>query len=111
MLLTQALEDGKRRVYVTRFASVVSYFAPAESGEGTDLIIQPGHLTFPSDFERNKDAVRHSILDYVSLRLGVLPDDVTTLPLKHLEQIADPALPDHYKYARRSKNRSVPGRF
>lgn len=111
MLMTAALEDGERRVYVTRFASVVSYFTPAESGEGIDLIIEPGHLTFPSDFERNKKAVRESILDFVSLRLCVLADDVLKLPLKHLEKIADPALPDHYKYARRSKNRSVPGRF
>ena len=48
------------RLYFSRNNSIVSYFVPA--GAGCELRIEPGFLTYPWEFETNRDAVRDCVL-------------------------------------------------
>lgn len=108
MILTACRDEGVERVHVTRFASVETWFTEDEGGSGLVLHVAPGHLAFPQDFERNKAAVRAAVLSEVADRLGVPEEAVLSQPFKRLKAIADPDLPEHYRYARRSKNRAYP---
>ena len=105
MLLTSVHEEGADRVYLTRFGSVTCYFTDAEGG-GMQLHIEPGLFAYPPEYERNRDAVRVAVLETAAGRLGVAPDEVLQQPLKSLKAVADPDLPEHYRFAKRSKNRT-----
>lgn len=110
MLISVCTESGEQRVYVSRFASVITYFTSDEDGSGVVLHTEPGLMAWPCEYERNVDAVRQATIDHVAGRLGIDPAELFSLSLKVLKDIADPMLPEHYRYARRSKNRAYANR-
>jgi len=111
MLITHIMEDGEARIYVTRFASIVSYFTENPSRNGVTLHIEPGLLAYPADFERSRDALHSDVVSFVSQRLNISTEDLLKQPFRTLRDAADPAIADCYRYARRSKNRAVPRSF
>lgn len=110
MIITACREEGIDRVYVTRFASITTYFTEDEESGGVMLHVEPGLFSYPSEFLRHKDAVRAVILSDVAQRLGVGEQDVLRQSFSSLKEIADPVLPEHYRYAKRTKNRAYPFR-
>lgn len=110
MIVSRTHECGEDRVYVTRFASVATYFTPRRNG-GVTLHVAPGFFTDPATFARVVADVELAVLREVGVRLGVAPEDVAAQSFEVLNRIVDPELPEHYRYARRSKNRAVPTRF
>lgn len=110
MLLTAAHEFGQWRIYATRFASVVTYFTEDESTGGVKLHLEAGFAAAPGELERNGDAVRAVVLGEIGRRLGIPSDDVLGCTLKALRGVADPELPDHYRYARRARGRAPTSR-
>lgn len=95
--------DGDARLYFSRNNSIVSYFVPA--GEGCDLRIEPGFLTYPWDFEANYQAVRECVLREAAERLGVPTAEVLTVPFRQMKSIADPQLPEKYRSMFRKRSR------
>ncbi|ODA66043.1 hypothetical protein A7A08_03057 [Methyloligella halotolerans] len=110
MLISLCTELGEQRVYITRFASVLSYFTADEDTGGVTLHTEPGLMAWPSEYERNVEAVRQAIVASVAERLGVDPTRLFSVSMAALKEIAAPELPEHYRYARRSKNRAYPAR-
>lgn len=111
MIITRTLDEGEDRVYVTRFASVATYFTASEDDTGVVLHVEPGLFSDPATFARSAHDVELAALREVGVRLGVPPEDVSRQSFAALKRIADPELPEHYRYARRSKNKAVPIRF
>ena len=106
MLMTHVIENGEERIYLTRCASIESYFT--DEGEGVvALHIEPGFYTYPPEFERNKDAVRDAVLADVASRLGIPVSEVLTQAFRALKAITVPPLPEHYRYARPKKTRAL----
>jgi hypothetical protein len=110
MLITACIENREHRVYVTRFASVVSYFTSDEESGGVTLHTEPGLMTWPSEYERSVDSVRQAIIEHVATQLQIDPSQLFSVSFKDLKAIAVPDLPEHYRYARRTKNRAYPVR-
>ena len=108
MLITFAQEDGQARVYVTRFSSVSTYFTECEGEGGIMLNIEPGLTTDPFMFERILPEIESSILEHIALLLAVPLQAVLYVSFSELRKLAVPELPQKYRYARSSKNRSVP---
>ena len=106
MIISATREEGIERVYVTRFASVLSYFTANDEGGGVRLHVEPGLTTYPSEFHRQKAGVRDAVLAEIAGRLGISMETVLQTCLSDLKKIADPELPEHFRYARRSKNRA-----
>lgn len=109
MIVTSAHEFGEVRLYMTRFNSVTAYFTD-DGEEGTALHIEPGFFADPAAYLRTYDDVRSAVLAEAALRLQVPVDEVLIQPFSKLKRIATPDLPDHYRYARRSRNRAGPAR-
>jgi len=111
MLITKTVENNQERIYVTRFASVVTYFTRDERDpDRATLCIEPGLFAYPETFAQAADHVRTDILDFVAGKLGIAAQQVLTLPFAALLSICEPELPDFYRYAR-SKNRAYPRAF
>lgn len=108
MIVNIDREEGEERIYVTRFASVISYFTAAEKGVSLNVI--PGHTCYASEFERARDEVRACVLAEIAARLGTEPGQVCQCSMGELRKIADPELPKRYRYARRRDNRPYPFR-
>lgn len=106
MLLTTVREMGETRVYATRFASIVTYFTEDAATGGVKLHFEGGFTCAPNDLARNGEAVRDAVISAVALRLKVQPAEVLALSIKALRDAADPELPEHYRYHRRSRGRS-----
>lgn len=96
--------DGDARLYFSRNNSIVSYFVPA--GAGCELRIEPGFLTYPWEFETNRDAVRDCVLREAAQRLGVPVADVLGVSFARIKAIADPQLPEKYRSMFRRRSRS-----
>ena len=76
-----SMPDGEVRLYCTRVAQVVSYFA--DDGEGGSVLwLEPGDMALLQDNIMND--VRAWILDTVAQRLSCKPEHVETLPIKYL---------------------------
>jgi len=103
MLLTATREAGELRVYVTRFASVVTYFTEDASTGGMKLYVEPGFISIPSEVERLAPYVREAALEEAARRLEVSPAEVLTLSLNALRERADPDVPEYYRYASRRR--------
>lgn len=103
MILTSCeCEDGTTRIYATQFASVVTYFT--ERPDGTlALISEPGMTAYPWDFKQNEQAVRDEVVRVVAERLSVAPEKVLASSLADIAQVAEPALPESYRYASRRR--------
>lgn len=108
MIVTVDQDNGIERVWMTRFASVTTYFTREREGEGIELHIEPGFAADPVVVARIAHDVRAAVIDEVAQRLGIAPDMVFQQPFLALKKVADPALHADYRYARRSKNRSYP---
>lgn len=105
MLITHTTEDGVERIYVTRFCSVRCFFEQ-EGRQGVSFHIEPGLYAYPPEYERIKDAVGTAVLAELAQRLGISADAVLAQSFSTLMSIADPALPDHYRYARRARSKA-----
>lgn len=111
MLITAAIENRQERIYVTRFASVISFFTRDETDpERAVLNLEPGMLAYPAAFDEAADHVRQAVLAFIADRLGIAIEQVLTISFEALKDICDPDLADHYRYAR-SKNRAYPRSF
>jgi len=110
MVMSLSIENGEQRIYMSRFASVVTYFTSDEESGGVVLHVEPGHLAFASEFDRNAGLVREAVLVEVAGRLGVDTVQLLAVPFEQIKELADPPLPEHYRYARRSQNRAFPHR-
>ena len=110
MIVSRDLEAADRRVWVTRFNSVVTYFTSKADG-GVELHIEPGFAADPYRSDAITQEVRDAVLVHVAERLGVAVGEVLQQPMSTLASVADPELPPEYRYARRSQNRSYPRRF
>lgn len=108
MLMTVCTEQGEQRVYISRFASVVTYFTADDDGGGVTLHVEPGPLAFDCAYARTADAVRQAVIAHVAGRLGVAPAELLAASFATLKELADAPLPAHYRYARRSQNRAYP---
>ncbi len=109
MIITLAREDGKERIYLTRFASVCCYLTDDGSDAGgCTLTVEPGLYAYPPEFERIAPAVEEAILAELAARIGIEPDHVLQQPFARLKSLADPELPEHYRFAKRTKNRAYP---
>ncbi|MFD0986155.1 hypothetical protein [Methyloligella solikamskensis] len=104
--MTLSNENGEQRVYISRFASVVTYFTSDEEGGGVVLHVEPGHLAFASEFDRNAELVRMAVIADVAGRLDIDPRQLLAMRFEQIKELADPPLPEHYRYARRSQNRA-----
>lgn len=103
MLITTATEDNVEKVYVNRFGSVVCYFTAAR--RGVELNVEPGMYTYPAAFAQDGPAMGACVMALVAARLGISEDEVLRQPFSALKRIADPPLPNRYRYASRSPNR------
>ena len=92
---------------VSLVVAEVSGSADEESG-GVVLHVEPGHLTFGSEFDRNAELVRGAVLAEVAGRLGIDAVRLLAVPFEQIKELADPPLPEHYRYARRGQNRAYP---
>jgi hypothetical protein len=109
MLFVHELDErGAERVLVLPIGSVVSYFTGDEDGHGMVLHVEPGLLAFPWDFEAQRDAVREAVLAEAGRRLQVPSDQVVSLPLAQLKELADPDINRLSLSASRRRSR---GRF
>lgn len=109
MIVSRVADDGEYRIYVTRFASVTTYFTDNGSG-GVTLNVEPGFCSDPQSFERTHASVRDCVLGELARRLAVPVAEVLNQPFAALKDIADPPLAPRYHYARRSRGRTVPVR-
>lgn len=109
MLLSRARDEHLDRIYVTRFASIITYFSEGEGG-GMELHVQPGLFAYGPQFERDNDAVREAVLAEAARRLGVEPDAVLAQPYKHLKGCVDPDLDPYYRFAPKSSRGRFPHR-
>lgn len=110
MLVTHD-QDRRDRIWVTRFATVGTYFTANDDGDGVILHVEPGFTAYTPQFEAIKDDVREAVIAEIAGRLNIAPDDVFRQSMAALRAVADPDLPSEYRYARRSKNRSYPRQF
>jgi hypothetical protein len=108
MIVTSAYESGEDRVYFTRFNSVLSYVKSNRHDNALSLVLEPGMGADPYIFDRVKDDLHAHVMAELARRLGVSIEEALTQRLSDVKRIADPDLPDHYRYARRSKNRAYP---
>lgn len=105
MIFTVADEPGSKRVYVTRYASVVSYFSDDGEG-GVKLTIEPGFAAYMPDFERAAPDMYLYILHETARRLSIHVTLVLRQSFKTIASIADPELPGYYRFAKRYRERA-----
>ncbi len=75
------MPNGEVRLYCTRIAQVISYFA--DDGEGGSVLwLEPGDMATVQD--STIDEMRTWILGHVASRLNCPPDQVETLPIETL---------------------------
>lgn len=107
MLLSLATNDrGDERIVVLPFGSVVIYFTPSRTGQ-LELLVEPGAVAFPEEFERHREGVRAAVLAEAAKRLGVAESEVLCQTMQRLKAVADPApeLDNPWRTPRRSKGR------
>jgi hypothetical protein len=90
MLLTaETTDDGERRVYYTRYHSIVSFFA--EDGEGgISAHAHPGWLAHPLPTDEQLASIRLSMLSEAARRLGCRVDQVQLHTLDDIAKVSDP---------------------
>lgn len=96
------MPDGEVRLYCTRIAQVVSYFA--DDGEGGSVLwLEPGDMAMVQD--NAMEEMRAWILSDVGQRLACPPDRVETLSIETLcQRLAwHPEPPRHPWQMQRSK--------
>lgn len=110
MLLTLVKgQDRTNKLYATRCASVVCYFTESDDG-GAVLHTERGSGATLWDYEACARAVRTDVIAFVADRLHVAACDVFKCSFDDLLKVADPDLPEEYRFARRD-NRPYPRRF
>lgn len=105
MLATLDQTETSPRLYFGRGNSIISYFTPRSDGHGCELCLEPGFHAYPRDFEMHRDEVRLAVLAEAALRLGVAVGEVLALPFTVLQGIADPDVPEKYRFATRRRGR------
>lgn len=99
-------DEGEPRLYITRSASVQSYFTPADDGQSAVLHLVPGFCCDDASFARTVNAVEKCVIAEVARRLDIAEDDVLRQPFATLRRVADAPLPAWYRYAARPKSRT-----
>lgn len=97
-------DEGNRRLYATRFATVVTYFTETEDG-GVFLNTEPGWAAMPHDYIAARDSVAEAVVAELATRLGIEPSMVLQQRFRDLAAVADPELPAAYRYASRGRTR------
>ncbi len=93
MLLSLATNDrGDERIVVLPFGSVVTYFTPSPTGQ-LELLVEPGAIAFPDEFERHREGVRAAVLAEAARRLGVAESEVLCQTMHRRNQIAPTTRP------------------
>lgn len=84
------MPDGELRIYCTRFATIISYFAD-DGEDGTKLVTEASDCCLlPKDaIDRLLSDTRQHILGAVALRLNCEPQHVELHSLKDLRKIVD----------------------
>lgn len=108
MLMTFARDDdAPDRIYMTRHATVVSYFAESDDGSVV-LVTEPGFVAYPTAYALAEPAVRRAALEEAARRLATTVENVVACSFADLKKVCDPELPRHYRYASRSRGRARP---
>lgn len=103
MLLTaETTDNGQRRVYFTRFNSVITFFT--DDGEGGIVPhAHPGEIAYPTPTEHQLAAVRDAMLAETARRLDCPIEEVLRHSLEQVAKVADPILSHHYHWAGRTR--------
>jgi len=103
MLLTaETTDNGERRVYFTRFNSVVTFFT--DDGEGGIVPhAHPGEIAYPLPTEQQLAAVRDAMLAETARRLDCPLEEVLRHSLEQVAKVADPISEHRYHWAGRTR--------